>query len=300
MMCHLDNSLVQCNHYHEMSPESVSNTFADFDFDNFICYGNDDDLILPNQINDNNNQNGDSQPSTRKSSYEELEVPVEISDAVKVHINKFMSGEEVKEKDLYLLNDYERCVVKSIQIKKTKPKTKEQNNKQVMRPAFKKLQDKFFRSQLKKPNKKKLQSKEKDQNQFYEHYFGEIKNNEKISIENFYQPIKKSKKGSQRTYNQNYLKLTLKSQSFREDLLAYVQSQFLEEQQVSRDKKIDELLKKCRKLLAKLGKGEKDREVQLEELKKYILNNSKMKLPWSNSELNSAKKYFETMISQQS
>lgn len=169
-----------------MTPETNFNAFEDFDFDGLICYGNDDDLHIPiSKIADNNTN--DSQPSTRKSSYEEPKDEKVISDAVKYHIEKFMTGEEVHEDDMQALNDYEKCVVRCIQTKKTKPKTKEQNIKQVMRPAFKKLKDKYFRSRLKKPNKKKLQTKDKDEDQFYQYYFGDIiKDDKKTTIENFY------------------------------------------------------------------------------------------------------------------
>lgn len=56
---------------------------------------------------------------------------------------------------------------------------------------------------------------------FYHHHFDKTAKEEKIPITSFYHPNRKTKPGlaiGYRTFNYRYIKLLLKSSSFREDL----------------------------------------------------------------------------------
>lgn len=60
--------------------------------------------------------------------------------------------------------------------------------------------------------------------QLYHHYFDKVSKTENIPITSFYHPDKKTKPGLQlgfKTFNITYIRLLLKSQSFRQSLKHY-------------------------------------------------------------------------------
>ncbi len=76
--------------------------------------------------------------------------------------------------------------IEIIYSKKKPGKRVEENQKMFFKRAFSAIDKNFFKKKMK--NKKKIQKRHKNYQEFYEHYFREVSNRLKIPFENFYHP----------------------------------------------------------------------------------------------------------------
>ena len=99
---------------------------------------------------------------------------------------------------------------------------------------------------------------------------------------------------NQKTMNSKYLDNLLSSERFRQDLDLFLDMNFLPNYTDRRRKKIDNLVDKLRKKFLDNG------DSSLTDLRNYLEKNSKCKLPWSNYELQLARKSVKELLSQKS
>lgn len=99
----------------------------------------------------------------------------------------------------------------AIYSKKKSGKRVEENQKMFFKRAFTAIDKSFFNKKLK--NKKKIQKRHKNYREFYEHYFGEVSERLKISLENFYHP--------QRFYKKDNLFIHINKNSYSHTLIFY-------------------------------------------------------------------------------
>ena len=112
-------------------------------------------------------------------------------------IEKLFQGGEPNDQELQELNDIEKNIFMSIKEKKlctdeernNKGKRTEEKQKLFFKGVLKSFEIIFFEN-ISKYNKKKLKKKERDQKEFYNHYFLETAKKLNIDISNFYHPNK--------------------------------------------------------------------------------------------------------------
>ncbi|KAL4426316.1 hypothetical protein ABPG74_011468 [Tetrahymena malaccensis] len=133
-----------------------------------------------------------------------------------------------------------------------KQKRVEEMQKMIFKKSFKYVENQYFRERIKKS---RISSKDKDNLKFYEDYFGKTAQENKIPLKNFYHPQKQIKKGQktkentpgQKSFNQAYISLILKSESFREKVKHYIDNLILKQIQEERKSKIAKLITNLRK-----------------------------------------------------
>lgn len=130
-------------------------------------------------------------------------------------------------------------------------------------------------------------------------------------MENYYHPGKRSKKSrdsikAQKSFNQCFLDLTLRSEKFRTEVENYLNLTFLQESTEEIKGKIDKFIVKCSQkveaVLAEEGACYQTDRISLDAkvhkaLQEYILENSKCKIPWSRHELIETMDFVRSYIS---
>lgn len=112
--------------------------------------------------------------------------------------------------------------------------------------------------------------------QFYHHYFDKVATSMKIPIINFYHPDKKTRPGfksAQKSFNSSYIRLLLKSTSFKAIAIEY-HKKFVNECLKEREKKIGAF---NRSLLKVIEKNKNDRSAIIR-----YMQSSQCKIPWTN------------------
>lgn len=114
---------------------------------------------------------------------------------------------------------------------------------------------------------------------FYHHHFERIAQSMSIPLVNFYHPDKKTKPGlrtGQKSFNLAYIKLLLRSDSFREVSRSYYRH-FKAECLAERKTKIPKFASYVRSVIMKHG-SDPQRMAEL-------IQSSKCKIPWTNREI---------------
>eukprot|EP00331_Platyophrya_macrostoma_P024038 CAMPEP_0176448014 /NCGR_PEP_ID=MMETSP0127-20121128/25474_1 /TAXON_ID=938130 /ORGANISM="Platyophrya macrostoma, Strain WH" /LENGTH=352 /DNA_ID=CAMNT_0017834769 /DNA_START=42 /DNA_END=1101 /DNA_ORIENTATION=+ len=251
---------------------------------------------------------------TKKERYDEIEeeyneFPSINASALHKLIEKVLQGQEPIDQELQELSDVEKALLQSIKEKKActdeerpnKRKRVEEKQKLFFKATLKYSEKKYFSSAIKN-SKKKVKKRQLDQQGFYETYFAETAKRNKCDITNFYHPNKKLKGGSKKaaalktkgtaglkSFNSTYIDLILSSEQFRNDAYEFMEGCFVQEYIKTRYQKIEKLLKQMEKYLKEL-------ETLILKIKENVMNNSKSKLPWSNSELEEAKLFAKQRI----
>lgn len=159
-------------------------------------------------------------------------------------------------------------------------KRPEENYKFIFKRCLKHMKEKFKRDHPALAKRKDLDKL------FYEHYFRQVSDSQKISIDNFYHP-KNSKiknKVGPKTINNTYIQNICKSRLFKQDFSEYLDRQLLGEYQESIKLKIKNLISRWSKEL----RTSSNREEAVRGICKYIEENKKCKLPWSVKEVTEA------------
>ena len=118
--------------------------------------------------------------------------------------------------------------------------------------------------------------------QFYHHHFDQISEMQKIPLTDFYHPNKKTRPGlvcGQKTFNLSYVRLVLKSKSFKADAREYHKI-FVQDCMKDRDKKVGSFK-------AALLKCMNNNYGNQEQLIRY-LQSSQCKIPWTSREIQEA------------
>lgn len=163
-----------------------------------------------------------------------------------------------------------------------KGKRLEENYKMVFKSAFKQMSSRF---RIFTKGKRSIT----DQASFYQYYFSDISDNVTIPLESFFHPNRKIKDSDQKssahqkTMNSRYLENLMVSTKFCDDLISYLETSFVSAYAEKRVLKIHNFIEKLTK------KFFSNSQVDIQALKYYLQQNSKCKLPWSNSELLIAK-----------
>jgi hypothetical protein len=114
---------------------------------------------------------------------------------------------------------------------------------------------------------------------FYHHHFEAIANKMGVPLVNFYHPDKKTKPGlrtGQKSFNLSYIKLLLKSDSFREVIKNY-HKKFKQECLAERRLKIPKFLSYIRNAITQHGSDPERIDI--------MFKSSKFKVPWTNEEI---------------
>ena len=114
---------------------------------------------------------------------------------------------------------------------------------------------------------------------FYHHYFGSIAEKMNVPLVNFYHPDKKTRPGlrvGQKSFNQSYVRLLLKSDIFRDVSRTY-RGRFKEECVAERRKKVGKFASYLKGVVNKYGSD-------FEKMKE-VVRSSKCKIPWSSMEI---------------
>lgn len=169
-------------------------------------------------------------------------------------------------------------------------KRPEENYKFIFKRCLKHMKEKF-----KTDNPAMAKRKDMDK-QFYEHYFRQVSDSQKISIDNFYHPknSKVKNKVGPKTINNTYIQNICKSKLFKTDFSQYLDHQLLGEYQESIKLKIKNLISRWSKDL----KTSSNREEATRKICEYIEENKKCKLPWSVKEVGEAIKAVNQLFEQ--
>lgn len=170
----------------------------------------------------------------------------------------------------------------------SKNKRLEENYKLVFKKALKYLLRKF-----KKYNEVKGKKNDLEQ-QFYKFYFEEVFKSEGIEVEMGIDPESNTFKGQNlfnpKTINSRYVTNIMKSALFKAHFEDFLENQFVTDYNKSREFKIQKVVEKCYECFNKKKGG------GYEEVQKYIEQNPKCKLPWSDSELVSARESVKQLL----
>jgi hypothetical protein len=170
----------------------------------------------------------------------------------------------------------------------SKNKRLEENYKLVFKKALKYLLRKF-----KKYNEVKGKKNDLEQ-QFYKFYFEEVFKSEGIEVEMGIDPESNTFKGQNlfnpKTINSRYVTNIMKSILFKAHFEDFLENQFVTDYNKSREFKIQKVVEKCYECFNKKKGG------GYEEVQKYIEQNPKCKLPWSDTELVSARESVKQLL----
>ena len=114
---------------------------------------------------------------------------------------------------------------------------------------------------------------------FYHFYFGSTAEKMNIPLLNFYHPNKKTRPGlkvGQKSFNKSYIRLLLRSETFREVSRLY-RGKFVSECIKERNEKINKFSKYLKGLMTMHHKD----SLKIAE----IIRSSKCKVPWSNLDI---------------
>ena len=120
--------------------------------------------------------------------------------------------------------------------------------------------------------------------QFYHHHFDPVIKALNIPLTNFYHPDKKTKPGlttGQKSFNSSYIKMILKSLSFRKICIEY-HAKFKQDCRQERNKKISTF---TNSLFSVMQKSKQDRTKLIR-----FLQSSKCKIPWCDRDVEEAYK----------
>lgn len=209
---------------------------------------------------------------------------------IKIFNNEILEEEDLKIKieelkilNLILQRKYNKKLTKN-NFNLSPDKKKEIVNKILRTRSYKRPEEcyKFIFSRAMKYLKKKTVFKY--QENFYNYYFKQISEQHKIPLLNFNYPFTKSSKKNYRAFNGYYFGLVFTSQKFKEDFLNFIQNELVDNYRIEIEKKIKMVLFKWDRNF----RTEKQIEIIIPKIKKYLLKNKKCKLPWNLKEVNFA------------
>lgn len=162
-----------------------------------------------------------------------------------------------------------------------KTKRLEENYKLVFKKGLK-----FQLNAFKKTNRLRCKKSELEL-QFFDHYFKRVCEANGETMESFLMAPQGSKNTTSnlfnpRTINSKYVSNVSKSELFLEHFTQYLNNDFIEDYHKTVEFKINKVIEKCLELTGK-------KKSNSANVKKYIEDNPKCKLPWSMKELNNAK-----------
>ena len=172
----------------------------------------------------------------------------------------------------------------------SKPKRLEENYKLVFKKALKFLLRKFKKDNVIKGKKSELEHK------FYRFYFEEIFKKDDIEEE---MTIKIDSKGifsgnalfNPKTINSRYVLNIMKSEVFYNHFVEFLDNFFVMDYNKTREFKIEKVVQKCEESFQK-----KKGNFGYDEVRKYVEQNPKCKLPWSDKELKSAQESVRQLL----
>eukprot|EP01017_Pseudomicrothorax_dubius_P004382 TRINITY_DN10864_c0_g1_i1.p1 TRINITY_DN10864_c0_g1~~TRINITY_DN10864_c0_g1_i1.p1 ORF type:complete len:289 (-),score=45.44 TRINITY_DN10864_c0_g1_i1:38-904(-) len=242
----------------------------------------------------------------------ELEARGDMSAALETLLEALLSKSELNDQELQQvdqLSDIDKTIFYAMMERKNsqnsgkgRKKREEELNKFVLKKAFKQF-TRQVANYCKPKRSQKRKANEKNQRNLYEFYFRKTAMRLKISIENFFLPNRsknpKLKSGLQ-SLNASYINLVLNSDEFRAKLKQFVTEELLQGYRAKRPQKMRKLLQSvwrwCKRPQVKMIKDEMNakgftpasQDVDKEAVRKYILANSKAKIPWSDFEVREA------------
>jgi hypothetical protein len=121
------------------------------------------------------------------------------------------------------------------------------------------------------------------------------------SIIFFFYHCRENKRGSKGLFNPKtvtmaYARNFIKSQTFFRDFDTYLQEIFLIRECLIRDEKIKIVIDKCYNILTNSKTNKFSYKTGLSEIQKYLEENSKCKLPWTNIEIVTARSCVKELI----
>ena len=157
----------------------------------------------------------------------------------------------------------------------------EEDVKFVFKLAFKHLKTEFARYCC------DSKSDVDNEDAFYRFYFGEISDDWKISLSEFYDPL--NRKNAHRTLSNEYINRLMTSERFKTHLREYLASEsLLSEYRNNVPKKIFKILKRFDKLII-MNDVENNKKI-INIARQYFRYNRQCKLPWTDKEVKSAMK----------
>lgn len=170
----------------------------------------------------------------------------------------------------------------------SKAKRLEENYKLVFKKALKYLLRKFKRHHEVRGKKSDLELG------FYKHYFEEAFKKDGVEEEMGLDPNSSNFKSQSlfnpKTINSKYVTNVLKSKLFLQNFQDFLGNHFMTDYNKSREYKIQKVVEKCYECFTKKNRG------GYEEVQKYVEKNPKCKLPWSDQELEAARKCVRELI----
>lgn len=148
-------------------------------------------------------------------------------------------------------------------------KRPEECYKFILTKAFKYLRKKFEKNQI----EHRLPHED-----FYEHYFGEISKSMDLPISHFHYPPNHTTAKKAQTFKIDFFKRLFQSEVFKVDALEFVHNHLWKEYKIKICKKLERFLSEREK---KIIKDSAKEAAIIQELKNYLLNNRKCKLPWT-------------------
>ena len=228
-------------------------------------------------------------------------------------IDNLLQGKPLNGSEIAGLNEFEQMILVLIRLRKTQKgeakatKRKEEKQKLFFKSALKHIENRFLTNISKANND--VRKMDIDPDLFYLSYFQDVAIAKNLDISSFYPPSKQRRypgvKSEIKSFNSRYIELLLSSKRFLEETVYYLQDEFVQNYSKSRLTKIDKLLKKTTNIyeqtLSQFGKvDEQNHRAFAAELRSQLhdalIKNAKIKLPWTNSELEEAQGFAKQAI----
>ena len=255
---------------------------------------------LEREDDDTKSRNSDTFSRTANS---QLDHAMKYFSNLSDFLMKFFKSERINETDLNL-KSYELAILKSFIARKYNKNIKvkidkyflfeklqelasteslkrpEENYKFVFKRCLKNMKERFKESREEKLKKKDFERL------FYEHYFKDVVELEKIPLESFYHPknSKTKTKNCPKTINNTYIENISKSQSFVNDFLEYLNGPLEKEYREVIDSKITGLIQRWEDEFELKSRS----DAVIDDICNYIEKNKKCKLPWNIKEVQEA------------
>ena len=127
---------------------------------------------------------------------------------------------------------------------------------------------------------------------FYEHYFGDLAEQLKLPIQDFFDPLNNDTKF--KTLSKEYLKTIFRSQRFKTDFYKHLDERLMFEYQSSIPNKILQIVRRFEDKFEEMTSREQGRGIR--NLRQYFRDNKQCKLPWMEHEIVESIKSFKFLI----
>ena len=131
---------------------------------------------------------------------------------------------------------------------------------------------------------------------FFHHYFGDVIESKKLTVEVFFDPLNSSNNPnpSFKTLSKKYLCLLFSSTHFKADFANYIKESFISDYNEKISKKFNKMFKKTRRKMRTSGKNYFN--ALIDDFATKMAQNKRFKMPWTSKEVEKAIEEFQRLM----